>query len=63
MAEITKGENGPGILVPALEGGNAPVYPYRAIAPSNVHSAPPGKASHTAARTAASALSSDWSGC
>lgn len=59
MAEITKGENGPGILVAALEGGKAAIYPHRAIAPSNVHSAPPGKASYIAA----SALSSDLSGC
>lgn len=58
MAEITKGENTSGILVPALEGGKTPIYPHRATTPSNVHSAPPGKTSYAAASTATSVLCS-----
>lgn len=57
MAEITKGENAPGILVPALEGGKTSIYRQRTTVPSNVHSAPPGKTSHTAASIATSILS------
>lgn len=49
VAETTKGESAPRILIPALEGVRNLVYPHKATAPSSVHRGPPGRAPHTAA--------------
>lgn len=46
VADTTEGESDLGILVPVPEGNRKLIYNHRLVAPSNIHSTPPGRATH-----------------